>query len=381
MKNDTSMQDKVVLFAFRKSQKKFFQKIMDVCINTEIQMITSKSSWHISFKSFAHLKDIDTSKACTFAIDEFYAKNNVIVPRIFLNVYFKIFSIINFLRYYTALDKHYTKMLIWNGGKFRQLIALDVARLLSIQVYFFENGLLPNTIVFDTQGINYNNSVPRDKAFYEAYTTTIKLPKDLVPRVGKNREVFKGEKETLPKKYIFVPFQVDADTQIISYSPWIKNMRALFDTIESVSKEYTFHFVLKEHPSSGVEYPDLHKRAEESINISFRNTYSTQELIENSMAVMTINSTVGIESLLFYKKVIVLGNAFYDIEDITYGVRNTVELRHTLERIESMTLDSELVEKLLSYLYVDYLIQKNDEMYISFCHKMVHENKKKEEGQ
>jgi len=381
MKNDKTMQDKIVLFAFRKSQKNFFQKIMAACKTTEINMITSRLSWRISFKSLSHLKDIDTRKACVFAIDEFYAKNSVQIPKLFLQAYFNFFAIVNFLRYYTALDAKYNKMLIWNGGKFRQLIALDVAQLLGIQVYFFENGLLPNTIVFDTQGINYNNSVPRDKTFYQRYTSTTKLPKYIVPRIGKNREVFIGEKETLPEKYIFVPFQVDADTQIISYSPWIKNMRALFEIIEYVSKESKYHFILKEHPSSGVEYPDLHKKAEESVKISFRNTYSTQELIENSMAVMTINSTVGIESLLFYKKVIVLGDAFYNIEDITYHAKNLVELRDTLEHIESLTLDGELVDKFLSYLYVDYLVQKNDEMYISFCHKMLQEDKNKEKGQ
>ena len=375
------MQDKIVLFAFRKSQKNFFQKIMAACKTTEINMITSRFSWRISFKSLSHLKDIDTRKACVFAIDEFYAKNSVQIPKLFLQAYFNFFAIVNFLRYYTALDAKYNKMLIWNGGKFRQLIALDVAQLLGIQVYFFENGLLPNTIVFDTQGINYNNSVPRDKTFYQRYISTTKLPKYIVPRIGKNREVFIGEKETLPEKYIFVPFQVDADTQIISYSPWIKNMRALFEIIEYVSKESKYHFILKEHPSSGVEYPDLHKKAEESVKISFRNTYSTQELIENSMAVMTINSTVGIESLLFYKKVIVLGDAFYNIEDITYHAKNLVELRDTLEHIESLTLDGELVDKFLSYLYVDYLVQKNDEMYISFCHKMLQEDKNKEKGQ
>ena len=381
MKNDKTMQDKIVLFAFRKSQKNFFRKIMAVCKTAETHIITSKFSWRISFKSLSHLKHMDTRKARLFAIDEFYAKNSVQIPKVCLQVYFNFFAIVNFLRYYTALDAKYNKMLIWNGGKFRQLIALDVAQLLDIQVYYFENGLLPNTIVFDTQGINYNNSVPRDKRFYQTYRFTTKLPKHIVPRIGKNREVFIGEKETLPEKYIFVPFQVDADTQIISYSPWIKNMRALFEIIEYVSKECEYHFILKEHPSSGVEYPDLHKKAKKSPNISFRNTYATQELIENSIAVMTINSTVGIESLLFYKKVIVLGDAFYNIEDITYHAKNLVELRYTLEHIESSTLDNELVDKFLSYLYVDYLVQKNDEMHISFCHKMLQEDKNKEKGQ
>jgi len=364
------MKNKIVLLAFRKSQRKFFTHMLDVCEGKYINIISSRRSWKISLKALKNFKNRNIKHATQFAIDEFYAKNNLNIPSIFLKVYFNFLAKANFLRYYTSLDNSYSKMLIWNGGKFRQLIALNVAKLLDIEVYYFENGLLPNTMVFDTQGINYNNSVPRDKIFYETYQSTTQLPKALVPRIGKNRKTFKGDKEALPQEYIFVPFQVDADTQIISQSPWVKNMRALYAIIESVAKESPYHFVMKEHPSSGVEYPDLHKRSLENNNISFHNTYSTQELIENSMAVITINSTVGIEALLFHKKVIVLGNAFYNIEGITYGAQDINELRHILEHIKTFTPNKSLIEKLLSYLYVEYLIEKNDEMYTAFCQKI-----------
>ncbi len=371
MKKETIIHDSIILFSFRRSQKKFFEQLIVVCRKSKkIEIISSKSSWKISLKSFQSLRNIDQTKACEFAINEFYAKNSFFMPRFLLQGYFKVFAILNILRYYTVLDKGYSKMLIWNGGKFRQLLALDIAKHLGIKVYFFENGLLPNTIVFDHKGINYNNSVPRKKSFYEKNQIKAHLPSELVPRVGKNRDIFKGKKEPLPEIYIFVPFQVDADTQIISQSPWIRNMRALYDIIENIAKNSKYHFVLKEHPSSGVEYPDLHQRASLSTHISFQNTYPTQQLIEKSTAVVTINSTVGIESLLFHKKVIVLGNAFYDIEGITYGVKSEEQLHIKLEEIESLSLDIVLVDNFLHYLYTEYLIAKNDDMYLQFCKKL-----------
>ena len=295
-------QDNIVLFAFRTSQKLFFETLIENCKDKNLTILSTKSSFKLSFSALGKLKDVNLNDACDFAVDEFYAKTNLKIPKIFLKIYFKLFSYINFSRYYATLDEKYTKMLIWNGGKFRQRIALEVAKIKKIKVYFFENGLLPNTIVFDDKGINYDNSVPRNQDFYKNYSSAIALPTELVPRVGKSREIFTGEKETLPKKYIFVPFQVDYDTQIISNSNWIKNMRMLFDVIENIAQKSEYHFVLKEHPSSGVEYLDLYARADNIENISFRNTYSTQELIEKSLAVITINSTVGIESLLFHKK-------------------------------------------------------------------------------
>ncbi|RLA60515.1 MAG: hypothetical protein DRQ78_09440 [Epsilonproteobacteria bacterium] len=366
--------DNIVLFAFRKSHRVFFEKIIASCDIENIKILTTKSSWLISLQAFGKFKHVNIDGACDFAIDEFYAKTNLSIPKIMLKMYFKTFAYINFLRYYAALGDQCEKMLIWNGGKFRQRIALEAAKLKEIKVFYFENGLLPNTIVFDDMGINYENSVPREQIFFKKYSSDIDLPKELVPRIGKGSQKFVGDKEGLPEKYIFVPFQVDYDTQVISHSHWIKNMRMLFDVIEKVSQNSEYHFVLKEHPSSGVEYKDLYARADHIPNVSFKNTYSTQELIEKSLAVITINSTVGMESLLFHKKVIVLGDAFYNIEGITYAARDQKALLGIIDSIEVLKLDTKLIDNFLKYLYNDYLIPKNDKMYMIMCQKLLQSN-------
>ena len=366
--------DNIVLFAFRKSHRVFFEKIIASCDIKNIKILTTKSSWLISLQAFGKFKYINTDSACDFAIDEFYAKTNLSIPKIMLKIYFKTFAYINFLRYYSALGEQCEKMLIWNGGKFRQRIALEAAKLKEIKVFYFENGLLPNTIVFDDMGINYENSVPRELDFFKQYSSTVDLPKELVPRIGKGNQKFVGDKEGLPEKYIFVPFQVDYDTQVISHSHWIKNMRMLFDVIEKVSQNSEYEFVLKEHPSSGVEYSDLYTRVDHISNVSFQNTYSTQELIEKSLAVITINSTVGIESLLFHKKVIVLGDAFYNIEGITYEARDQKTLLEIIDNIEVLKFDTKHIDNFLKYLYNDYLIPKNDKMYTIMCQKLLQNN-------
>jgi len=370
--------DNIVLFAFRKSHKVFFEKIIESCENKNIKILSTKSSWLISLQAFRHFKHINIDKACAFAIDEFYAKTNINIPKMVLKIYFKTFAYINFLRYYAVLDEQCEKMLIWNGGKFRQRIALEVAKLKKIKVFYFENGLLPNTIVFDDQGINYENSVPRESSFFQTYSSNVDLPKELVPRIGKGSQKFVGDKEGLPERYIFVPFQVDYDTQVISHSHWIRNMRMLFDVIEKAAKNSEYAFVLKEHPSSGVEYSDLYTRADQLSNVSFKNTYSTQELIENSLAVITINSTVGIESLLFHKKVIVLGDAFYKIDGITYSACDQKTLHEIINAQEVLHVDTELIDNFLKYLYHDYLIPKNDKMYKIMCQKLLESNSAEE---
>ena len=371
MKEHFLDQDKIALFAFRNSQKTFFLNILESCKDTNLHILSTKQAFLISFQAFKAFKNVNLVPAYRFGIDEFYIKSGLKLPKLFVRAYFGFFSRLNFLRYYALLDRGYTKMLLWNGGKFRQLIALEVAKILQIKVYFFENGLLPNTIVFDEKGINANNSVPRDIKFFETYTSDISLPSALVPRVGKNREIFKGKKQPLPVNYIFIPFQVDYDTQIISHSPWIKNMRMLFSVIEKIAQRSHYHFIFKEHPSSGIVYLDLHEKAKRYENISFRNTHTTQELIEKASTVITVNSTVGIEALLFHKKVIVLGDAFYGIEGITFLAQNEDDLLSKIEEIDTLSLDTVLIDNFLKYLYHDYLVPKNDEMYQIFCHKMV----------
>jgi len=146
-----------------------------------------------------------------------------------------------------------------------------------------------------------------------------------------------------------------------------------FDVIVQVAKNSEYDFVLKEHPSSGIEYDDLHKRVNHIENMSFRNTYSTQELIEKSEAVVTLNSTVGIESLLFHKKVIVLADAFYNIDGITYEAKNSKALIKQINSIEQKRVDTSLIDNFLKYLYHDYLVSKDNTQYQTFCSKLIYD--------
>ena len=144
-------------------------------------------------------------------------------------------------------------------------------------------------------------------------------------------------------------------------------MRQLFGVIEKMAEATSHHFILKEHPSSGKNYPDLHERAKKLSNVDFANGYPTQELIEGSSTVITINSTVGIESLLFHKKVITLGKAFYSIEGIAHHAPDEDILLNLLKIIDQTVFNEKLVDSFLKYLYYDYLVPKDDNIYEVFA--------------
>jgi len=245
-------------------------------------------------------------------------------------------------------------VVFWNGKKFHQSIGVKVAKLCGKKSVFFENGLLPHTTQMDLKGVNASNSVPRDASFYQNLYFDHKcvLPDTLQQRVAKIEK--EAQTDTLPKQYIFIPFQVAYDTQIIQHSPWIKDMRQFFNLVSMLAEKTGLNFVIKEHPSDRVaDYSDLHQQ---KVNGVYFSTLPTQQLIENADVIMTINSTVGIEGLLFQKRVIVLGEAFFAIEGIVKTASNSDTLLDILNNLSSWKIDHYLVENFLKYLQCTYLI-------------------------
>lgn len=239
----------------------------------------------------------------------------------------------------------FDSIVMWNGSHRYQRV-LSCLYKNRIKLVYFENGLLPNTTTCDLLGVNYLNSVPRDKEYYlDLYNTGVvsdyRMVSNLIPR--STRKVF--EQIEVPDNYIFVPFQDDRDTQIRHFSPLFENMRELYKFISDELVSNDNFFVIKEHPSSRVDYSDLHYKHK---NIIFANGNSTQELISNSSAVLTINSTVGLESILIGANVITCGNAFYNIPELVLHCSSKHELKSVF--IEGLRFKSN--EKLRnSFLY------------------------------
>src|SRR5574343_636730 len=61
----------------------------------------------------------------------------------------------------------YNIICMWGGNKICQRAIKIAAQNLGVQVVIFENGCLPNSITCDFDGVNYENSVPRNKEFYD----------------------------------------------------------------------------------------------------------------------------------------------------------------------------------------------------------------------
>ncbi|CAK1794581.1 hypothetical protein F0248_21685 [Vibrio crassostreae] len=111
------------------------------------------------------------------------------------------------------------------------------------------------------------------------------------------------------RKYIFCPLQVSSDTQILLNSD-VDN-EGLLRTASLIAKEQGKELFVKIHPAekSQVEVNRIVKLRDE---LGFYLvSIDTITLIKQSDEVFVINSTVGLESMIYGKKVTTLGRAFF----------------------------------------------------------------------
>ncbi|AJD46877.1 capsule polysaccharide biosynthesis [Isoalcanivorax pacificus W11-5] len=240
-----------------------------------------------------------------------------------------------------------------NGAHYKQRVVTAWIKEQGIQTMFLELGCLPDTMALDARGVNFDSEVPRDPAFYRAYQPSGEPVTDKLVRRPPRKPV--GDPITLPAHYVFVPFQVYDDTQILIHSPWLRDMEALYDallqSVEALPPDHVF--VVKEHPTSKRDYRALHDRHP---RILFANANDTQALIEHAALVITINSTVGIEALLLGRPVLTLGNAFYNIDGLVSHADNVAQLREVVSAPGQAPFDPGLVRHFVAWLHERYLV-------------------------
>jgi capsular polysaccharide export protein len=300
-------------------------------------------------------------------------------------------------------------IIIWNDTFLFDALAKAFAIKNQIPYRVFEAGLFrPNTITIDPIGVNANNSVPRKRSFYEDVNINekeinnirmidIDLPNSsasyihnrfvdfVCTKTGRQEDTriiyesmfnkilrrLKSKASSnkmsisMKNEYIFVPFQVKDDSQIIQNSPIFKSMFDLVSFLVSEIKIWNknnndnLHIVFKEHPADTTNYHNLYQKFSSNDNVIFLREGDTQELIRNSKLVITINSTVGLEAIGQFKKVLTLGEAFYNIEGIAVHCKVPSEFQQCLNKAISNGIDDRLINNFLSYLRNEYQLVGN----------------------
>ncbi|WP_439151668.1 capsular polysaccharide export protein, LipB/KpsS family [Winogradskyella sp.] len=277
------------------------------------------------------------------------------------------------LAYIDVFDTIYSKFqpdYIISIGDSRMCIEIGIAlaKLKNITVFYIEQGPF-NTTFFDNKGVNANISIREDfktldlkedanfssiavinktkkynrsplyrgldmiiKSLFEKtrfYPPDLKFT-DINSYTSKRWIINKEHSSTLHKPIYLLILQVPLDVNMICHSPFFKTH---LDIVKSVYKNLPegIDLVIREHPLYIKKYESELYDFVSKNNILIDNLTNLDESLKTAKVVIVNNSTVGIEALLNYKTVVVLGNAFYDDKKIVLKLKSKDELKVVLE--------------------------------------------------
>jgi len=343
----------IVFFAASKDQKRYFQALSEK-IESDSDVV-----WYKSLQVPSLFVEYPITELWQQADLLTIRKQNSSKGKNYPSFIWPLFTFVSFLQacWLYAVYVRWLKGLsaefvgVWNGKKFRQAILVIALKTQHKKTIFFETGPLLGLSAIDPKGVNFYSSIPDSVDFY--------LHRKLSSKSENNDTQYETTRPgSLQKHFILVPFQVVEDSNIYLHSKWIRNMRQLFFLCKLLSDKLpNITFVFKEHPSCDERYDDLRKL--QNAQLQFVDEFSTSELVQYADAVITVNSTVGIEALIARKKVFVLGDALFGIEGISYPVASEEALLQKLVNLDSLELNEKAIASFIDYLHNDYGIPGN----------------------
>lgn len=294
-------------------------------------------------------------------------------------------------------------LLVWNGSGLIASLAVHLARRRGLPVIFGENGYLPGTLQLDAEGVNQYASISAAVREHRAQLPaqaaddaqldrvladfragrapamqgpSRRLEPDWRARLGReaarllqaetwtpgrplSRRDFPGRLQDLPPRFVLLPFQVSQDSQLILHSPLVGgDMRRLLAVVDAAvsAVDPQLRLVVKLHPaeSSSVlsSYRELPRRYPQ---VQFTQRHPLNELLARCAAVVTINSTVGFEGIVFDKPVVTLGRNFYVAPGLVDAVETLADLPATLRKALSESPDPVCRRAFLRYVYFRFL--------------------------
>jgi len=136
----------------------------------------------------------------------------------------------------------------------------------------------------------------------------------------------------IPQPCVFFPMQYQPEQTTLVGGLYFANQVSV---IENIAKALPFGhtLVIKEHPRGRGARPVWQYRHLQGFpNIRFCDA-GAKEIMQQSGAVITITSTVGLEAMAMDKPIIVLGDVYYDFAEAVYKPKSWSELAQTLRRI------------------------------------------------
>ena len=207
------------------------------------------------------------------------------------------------------------ELIVWNGHTGAVANAMRCYKLArQMGGGFIERGLIKDATIFDRHGVNGassmalgQNPLPR-KEREGLLAKHMEALQYYFPSL--NEKVFRESTQDARRRRILVPLQVQRDSNIILYSEKIKSMRRL--VLEAIRLRRNlgqdWDVVVRPHPE---EVPDELPNIPVDPHVKIDSETSLNAQLAESLAVLTVNSTVGLEAAFAGCVPIVFGEGVY----------------------------------------------------------------------
>ena len=131
------------------------------------------------------------------------------------------------------------------------------------------------------------------------------------------------------------------------------------DIIKDISKNLPddIKFIVREHPLYIGKYEKAVYDFIREHNIIIDNESTLDDALKNAELIIVNNSTGGIEAIKKYKSVIVLGDAFYDNEEVCLKLKSRDELSDLLKMGLNRKVDKNKIDNYIKMLYDTVMIE------------------------
>lgn len=304
-------------------------------------------------------------------------------------------------------DQQVDTVFVWNGyNKLCSSLAILLARRRGLRLIFGEHGYLPGTMQIDPAGVNQLSSasaelaagrafLPADAAIDAQLDALIALHRQRGTRADRVAAVpaaLCGDRRTrvelqlrrrwrryrmqalqrlytrslpatlaaLPPRFVLLPLQVRSDSQLQLHSPVFgcdlpRLIRSVHEALGHIDRELRLVVKLhpREKPAQQAVYGELARALPE---VRFTLGHPLPPLLEAAEAVITINSTVGFEAMLYDKPIVALGRNFYIAPSLLETVQHEAELPQAIHRALTTPPDAALRRSFLRWVCARFLV-------------------------
>lgn len=270
---------------------------------------------------------------------------------------------------YNAFRRHFERhrdavAVAWNGLTGTRRAYMAAARDAGRARLFLERAPLPGRVTVDPAGVNEVNSLPREAAFYTDWAMSQGGPSDgwralgakMTARPSRRADVTQGDpsEDLTAQPFVFCPLQVPDDTQLRLFGGWVPNIERFIALLAEAAPALPqgWHLRVKEHPSSKVSLATALEAAQAAApgRIVIDNSSDTFAQVAASQAVITLNSSVGLQAFFHDRPVMVLGKAFFRIPGLVTPIDDAAALAAAFCTADTASYDADLRDAFMSYL-------------------------------